>query len=107
MDVRAPILSATRDYPDARREQESIHGRGNGFAGSGLSIVRSMKVVSDVTGKKPANQRNVKTATRLQNGLFIKREGRQTANRPISIFKRNCEKKHTPSSDLISWILIE
>jgi len=74
MGVQTRTLSATRGYPDARRERENIHDRGNGFVGGGLSIVRSTKVVSGVTGKKPANQRNVKTATRLQNGLVIKSE---------------------------------
>ena len=67
MVVRGPTLIVTRNCPDARREQETS-------AGGDLSIVRWMKVVSGVTGKKPANQRNVKTATRLQNGLFIESE---------------------------------
>lgn len=72
MGVQAPTPSVTRGYPDVRREQESTRNRGNRFAGGGLSIVRSTKVASGVTGKKPANQRNAKIVIRLKNGLFIK-----------------------------------
>lgn len=72
MGVHAPTLSVTRGYPDVRREQESTRSRGNGFVGGGLSIVRSTKVVSGVTGKKLANQRNAKIVIHLKNGSFIK-----------------------------------
>lgn len=55
MGVYVLILSVIRGYLDVRREQESICSCGNGFVGGGLSIVRLMKVVSGVIGKKLVN----------------------------------------------------
>lgn len=87
--------SVVRGCPDASRKHESCRFRGNRFAGGGLSTARWTKLVSGVTGRKPANRKNARTAIHRQNGLFGKKS--DTVNRlTISFWNEAVKFIHKP-----------